>query len=277
MTTVRYVQALEIEGKRVLLSGATGGLGRAIAEQLAANGAKLVLSSRKKAELEDLRRSLPRGDERHEVIVADLAEQGAPEKLVRTAGDVDVVVANAALPGTGRLESFSEEEVGRALRVNLEAPILIARELTPSLTEKGEGHMVFIASLAGKVASPRASIYAATKFGLRGFAFGLREDLLPQGVGVSVVSPHFVSEAGMFHETGARPAPGLGTTTPGKVAKAVVRAIERNRSEITVAPRHTRFLVEIGYRHPELAGRVQRRGGAAQIAERIHLGHGDKR
>jgi NAD(P)-dependent dehydrogenase (short-subunit alcohol dehydrogenase family) len=154
MTTVRYVQALEIEGKRVLLSGATGGLGRAIAEQLAANGAKLVLSSRKKAELEDLRRSLPRGDERHEVIVADLAEQGAPEKLVRTAGDVDVVVANAALPGTGRLESFSEEEVRRALRVNLEAPILIARELTPSLTEKGEGHMVFIASLAGKVASP---------------------------------------------------------------------------------------------------------------------------
>ncbi|MGH2984311.1 MAG: SDR family NAD(P)-dependent oxidoreductase [Solirubrobacterales bacterium] len=268
---------MELDGKRVLLSGATGGLGRAIAEQLAANGAKLVLSSRKKDDLQELARSLPGGARRHTVVVADLAKEGAPEKLVRDAGDVDVLVANAALPGTGRLESFSGEEVRRALRVNLEAPILIARELGPNLTEKGEGHMVFIASLAGKVASPRASIYAATKFGLRGFAFGLREDLLPHGVGVSVVSPHFVREAGMFHETGAKPAPGLGTTTPRKVAKAVVRAIQRNRSEITVAPRRARFLTEIGHRHPGLAGRVQRRGGAARIAEQIHLGHGDKR
>jgi short-subunit dehydrogenase len=268
---------VELAGKRVLLSGATGGLGRAIAEQLAAEGATLVLSSRKEPDLEELRRSLPGGAERHEVVVADLAEEGAPEKLVRDAGDIDGLVANAALPGTGRLESFSEEEVGRALRVNLEAPILMSRALAPALTEKGEGHMVFIASLAGKVASPRASIYAATKFGLRGFAFGLREDLLPEGVGVSVVSPHFVREAGMFHDTRAKPAPGLGTTTPQKVAKAVVRAIRRNRSEITVAPRRARFLTEIGHRHPELAGRVQRRGGAARIAEQIHLGHGDKR
>jgi short-subunit dehydrogenase len=268
---------VELEGKRVLLSGATGGLGQAIAEELAANGTSLVLSSRKQAELDQLRRSLPGGTDRHEGIVADLAEAGAAEKLVRDAGDLDALVANAALPGTGRLESFSEQEVMRALRVNLEAPILMARELAPALAEKGEGHLVFIASLAGKVASPRASIYAATKFGLRGFAFGLREDLLPEGVGVSVVSPHFVREAGMFHETRAKPAPGLGTTTPRKVAKAVVRAIRRNRSEITVAPRRARFVTEIGYRHPELAGRVQRRGGAARITEQIHLGHGGKR
>jgi short-subunit dehydrogenase len=274
---VRYVPGVELEGKRVLLSGATGGLGRAIAEELAANGANLVLSSRKETELEELRDSLPGGESRHRLIVADLAEEGAPEELVRDAGDVDILVANAALPGTGKLESFSEEEVRRALRVNLEAPILMARGLGPALAEKGAGHMVLIGSVAGKVASPRASIYAATKFGLRGFAFGLREDLFPSGVGVSVVSPHFVREAGMFHETGAKPAPGLGTTTPRKVAKAVVRAIRRNRSEITVAPRRTRFLTGIAHRHPELAGRVQRRGGAARIAEQIHVGHGDKR
>ena len=141
------------------------------------------------------------------------------------AGELDGLVANAALPASGRLESFSSEEVQRALRVNFESPILMARALSPKLAEKGEGHIVFIASLAGKVGSPRSSLYNATKFGLRGFAFGLREDLHPHGVGVSVVSPGFVREAGMFHDARSKPPPGSGTTTPKKVAEAVVRAI----------------------------------------------------
>lgn len=268
---------VQIEGKKVLLSGATGGLGRAIAEELAGRGASLVLSSRRGEELEKLARSLPGGEDRHKAIVADLAEQGAGEKLVQAAGDVDVLVANAGLPGTGKLQSFSEEEVARALRVNLESPIRMSRELAPKLIEKGEGQIVFIASLAGKVGSPRSSIYNATKFGLRGFAFGLREDLHPHGIGVSIVSPGFVREAGMFADAGSRPPPGLGTTTPEKVAEGVARAIRRNRSEIAVAPRRQRALVEFGYRHPEFAARVQRRGGADRIAEDLAAGQSDKR
>lgn len=268
---------MELEGKSVLLSGATGGLGQAIAGQLADAGARLVLSSRRGKELDELARSLPGGARRHKVIVADLAEDGAAAKLVRDAGDVDALVANAALPGTGRLDSFSREEVERALRVNLEAPILMARELEPKLTKKGEGHIVLISSLAGKVGSPRSSIYNATKFGLRGFAFGLREDLGPSGVGVSIVSPGFVREAGMFHDAGSAPPPGIGTTTPRKVAKAVLKAIRRNRIEITVAPRRQRFISELGYRHPGIASRVQRSGGAEAIADELAAGQADKR
>jgi len=260
---------VELEGKRVLLSGATGGLGRAIAGQLAGQGAALVLSSRKGDELDSLAESLPGGAVRHISVVADLAEPGAAEDLVERAGDVDGLVANAALPATGRLENFSSEEVQRALRVNFESPILMARALGPQLAEKGDGHLVFIASLAGKVGSPRSSLYNATKFGLRGFAFGLREDLHPHGVGVSVVSPGFVRGAGMFADSGAKPPPGLGTTTPGKVAEAVADAIRRNRNEITVAPMRQRLAVEFGYRHPEFAASVQRRGGAEQIAEEL--------
>jgi short-subunit dehydrogenase len=268
---------MELEGKRVLLSGATGGVGRAIAEELAGQDAALVLSSRKQEDLEVLAHSLPRGDRRHEVLVADLAEPGAAERLIVEAGDLDALVANAALPATGKLESFSSEEVQRALRVNFESPILMARALAPKLAEKGEGHLVFIASLAGKVGSPRSSLYNSTKFGLRGFAFGLREDLHPHRVGVSVVSPGFVREAGMFHDAQMEPPPGLGTTTPRKVAKAVVRAIRQDRNEIAVAPRRQRFLAEFGYRHPEFAARVQRRGGARRIAERLAAGQADKR
>jgi short-subunit dehydrogenase len=266
---------VELEGKRLLLSGATGGLGRAIAEALAEAGANVVLSSRRQEELEELARSLP-GDA-HEVIVADLAEEGAAENLIQDAGALDGLIANAALPATGRLESFSSEEVRRALRVNFESPILMARALAPKLSEKREGHLVFIASLAGKVGSPRSSLYNSTKFGLRGFAFGLREDLHPHGVGVSIVSPGFVREAGMFHDSGSKPPPGIGTTTPRKVARAVVQAIRRDRNEITVAPMRQRLVAEFGYRHPEFAARVQRRGGAERIAQRLAEGQADKR
>jgi len=211
------------------------------------------------------------------VIVADLADAGAAERLVTDAGEVDGLVANAALPASGKLEDFSSNEVQRAIRVNFESPILMSRAIAPRLAEKGAGHLVFISSLSGKVGSPRSALYSSTKFGLRGFAFGLREDMHPHGVGVSIVSPGFVREAGMFHDAGSKPPPMIGTTTPGKVARAVVRAIERNRNEITVAPRRQRFLAEIGYRHPEFAARAQRRGGAERIADELAAGQADKR
>jgi short-subunit dehydrogenase len=268
---------VDLEGKRLLLSGASGGLGRAIANALADEGAELVLSSRRQQELEELARSLPGGTERHEVIVADLAEEGAAEKLVRDAGDLDGLVANAGLPGVGALEKLDKGELTRTLRVNLEAPMLMAREVIPRLTEKRAGHIVFVSSLNGKAATPRTAVYCATKFGLRGFALALREDLHPKGVGVSLVSPGFIHEAGMFADAGVKAPPGLGTTSPKKVGEAVVSAIRRNRAELEPATLRLRIATGIAHRHPELAARVQRRGGAAKIAESLVEGHARKR
>ena len=268
---------MELEGKTVLLSGATGGIGRAIAEALAAESAALVLSSRREEELRQLAQSLPGGADRHRVVVADLAEPGGAEELVEAAGGLDGLVANAALPASGRLEHFSSNEVQRAIRVNLESPILMARALAPKLAAKSAGHLVFISSLSGKVGSPRSALYSSTKFGLRGFALALREDLQPHGVGVSIVSPGFVRGAGMWADAEVDPPPMIGTTTPQKVARAVVRAIERNRNEITVAPMRQRVAAEFGYRHPGFAARVQRRGGAHRIADELASGQSDKR
>ena len=193
------------------------------------------------------------------------------------AGDIDGLVANAALPATGRLESFSSEEAQRALRVNFESPILMARALGPKLAEKGEGHLVFIASLAGKVGSPRSSLYNATKFGLRGFAFGLREDLHPHGVGVSVVSPGFVREAGMFHDARSKPPPGLGTTTPGKVAAAVA-----GRFAATATRSRSRRCGSGSSPSSATAIQSSRRASSAvvalsKIAEELASGQSDKR
>jgi short-subunit dehydrogenase len=270
---------MEIAGKRALLTGATGGIGRAIATALAERGAAVALSSRKPEELEALAGSLPGGG--HSVLVADLAEPGAAERLAAeatAAGEVDLLVANAGLPGSGRLTGFSAEEVSRAVRVNLEAPLLLAHALLPAMIERGGGHLLFVSSLSGKAASPRASVYNATKFGLRGFALALREDLIGDGtgVGVSVVLPGFVRDAGMFADAGTKLPPGMGTSSPEEVASGVVKAIEQDKSEVAVAPRQMRALVGFAHVFPGIAARVQR-GGGTKVADDLARGQTDKR
>jgi short-subunit dehydrogenase len=262
---------MELAGRTALLTGATGGLGRAIATALAERGATLLLSARKPEALEALAAELPNGG--HRVVPADLAERGAAEKLAADAGRVDVLVANAGLPGAGWLADFSEEDVKRALRVNLEAPMLLARALFPAMIERGEGHLVFVSSLSGKSASPRSSIYNATKFGLRGFALGLRPDLGPCGVGVSLVSPGFVRDAGMFAESGAKAPPGMGTARPDQVSGAVIKAIEADRVEIAVAPLHQRFMAHFGMVSPSIAVRAQSGSAGRKAAEAVAAGH----
>jgi short-subunit dehydrogenase len=265
---------VELDGKTVLLTGATGGIGRAIAEALAGRGARLVLSARSADALNELAGSL-QGE--HGVAPADLGEDGAAERLAAEAGDVDCLVANAGLPGTGKLESFSTDELQRALRVNLESPMLLARALEPGMRQRGDGHLVFVSSLSGKAPSPRSAIYAATKFGLRGFALCLRADLAGTGVGVSLVAPGFIRDAGMFADSGAKPPPGMGTSTPEEVAAGVVKAIERNKVEVAVAPLQVRALAHIGLASPRIAMRAVSGGTASKTADRVAEGQGDKR
>ena len=266
---------MDLSGRTALLTGATGGLGRAIAAALAARGARLILSGRKAEALDGLAAELP--SEGHRVLPADLADPGAAEKLAAEAGGVDVLVANAGLPATGRLTDFSTEQLTGALRVNLEAPILLARALEPAMLAKGEGHMVFVSSLSGKSPSPLSSVYNATKFGLRGFALGLRTDLNPKRVGVSIVSPGTIREAGMYSDSGAPPIKGLGTGTPKQVADAVVKAIEKNKVEITVAPPQQRFLAHFALASPSSAVKAASGGAGQKAAAVVAEGQKNKR
>jgi short-subunit dehydrogenase len=266
---------MELSGRSALLTGATGGLGRAIASALAERGAKLILSGRKAEALQALSAELSGGE--HRVLPADLAEPGAAEKLAAEAGAVDVLVANAGLPGTGRLPDYSAEELTGTLRVNLEAPMLLARALEPAMLVKGSGHMVFVASLSGKSATPLSSVYNATKFGLRGFALGLRADLDPRGIGVSIVSPGTIREAGMYSDSGAPPIKGLGTGTPAQVASAVVKAIEHNKVEVTVAPLQQRMLAHFALATPGLSVKIASGDAGQKAAAAVADGQSDKR
>lgn len=263
---------MRVDGRRVLLTGATGGLGRAIAQTLAAAGGRLVLSSRKGDELEALASELPGGG--HETLISELGSEGAGEELAAQAtagGPIDAFVANAGLPGTGRLEELDPESITRVLHVNLETPIHATRALLPAMLERGAGHFVYISSLAGKTPSPRSSMYNASKFGLRGFALALRQDLRGSGVGASLVLPGFIRDAGMFADAEMDPPPGMGTGRPEQVGEAVLRAIERDKAELVVAPPQQRAVSAVAHAFPRIADLAQRGRGeriAAELADR---------
>jgi short-subunit dehydrogenase len=263
---------VNLAGRTVLLTGATGGLGHAIARRLHAEGARLVLTGRRAEVLEPLA-----AETGARSVAVDLTDAAAVEQLAVDHGDVDVLVANAGLSASGHVLSFSVEQMDRALAVNLRAPMVLARVIGERMAERGSGHIVFMSSLNGKAGTLRAAVYGATKFGLRGFAQGMRQDLHGRGVGVSAVFPGFVRDAGMFAEAGTKLPPGAGTVTPDDVADAVVRAIERNRGEIDVAPVRMRVGVAVAGVAPEVAATVIRATGGAKVGDRLGETHAAKR
>lgn len=254
---------MKIDGATVLLTGATGGIGQAIARRMKAAGADVVLTGRRAEVLAPLAAEL---DARS--IVADLGDAADVDRLLAEAGPVDVLVANAALPGTGDLATMSVERIDENLDVNLRTPIMMARALVPQLVERGTGHLVFIGSVSGIVASPGSTLYNATKFGLRGFAAALRQDLRPAGVGVSIVEPGFVRDAGMFVNSGMEVPKGTRTVTPEQVASGVLKAITRNRGEVVVAPFELRAGARLGSIFPSVNDAAQRQAGAAEMVSK---------
>jgi uncharacterized protein len=263
---------MQISGSTVLLTGATGGIGQATARALKQRGAQLILTGRRTDVLEPLAAELSA-----RTLAVDLSVPAEVDRLVSEAGEIDILIANAALPAAGRLDSFSMEQIDRALDVNLRAPIALAQALVPAMVKRRSGHLLFMSSLAGKTATPGTSLYNATKYGLRGFASALRAELHDESVGVSTVFPGFIRDAGMFADSGAKLPPGVGTRSPQDVANAVLSAIERNRGEVDVAPMALRLGTVFGSIAPESAARVTRRIGGDDIAKQLAAGQLDKR
>jgi short-subunit dehydrogenase len=254
-----------LAGSLVAVTGASGGLGRAIAEALDRRGARLALTGRRTDALE----ALAKGLRNSTVITCDLAAREQVDELASQLSEVDVLIANAALPAAGVLDDFTVLEVDRALDVNLRAPILLAKALAPRMRERGRGHLVFVASMGAKLPAPRLSIYAATKYGLRGFAACLRQELHGSGVGVSVVFPGSVTDVGMFAESGAQTS--VKGVTSAKVANAVINAIEDNRAEVDVAPWSLRVGTTFAHVAPGTYAKLALRSGSdsqtLQLAE----------
>lgn len=262
-----YKSRMRIEGATAVLTGATGGLGAAIARALHERGARLVLSGRQQSRLASLGAELDAA-----VFPCDLADRSASAQLAQRAASADIVVANAALPAAGMLEEFSIEEIDRVIDVNLRAPIVLARAAVPAMRERGHGHIVFVASMSAKVVTPRTPLYTASKFGLRGFALGLRQDLSGSGVGVSLVHPGPIADAGMWVEAGVEPPRSAGPRRAADVAAGVVGAIEGDVAEVHVASRMSRVAVLLGELAPDRFASMLARSGSAEVAEQMAAG-----
>jgi len=261
-----------VKGTRALVTGANGGIGQAIARALHAAGADVVVTGRRADALAPLADAIGA-----RVVVADLADRASVGRCMEDVGPVDVLVANAALPSSGSLLEFEPEQIDRALDVNLRAPILMARIAAAGMLERGRGQIVFISSISGKVAAPGTSLYSATKFGLRGFSLGLREDLHGTGVGVTVIFPGFIRDAGMFADTKVTLPRGAGTRSPEQVAAAVLRAVRDDPAEITVASfEQSLGALLAGISHPLVAS-IQRMLGGGEIATQIAAAQAHKR
>ena len=148
---------MNLGGRSVLLTGASGGIGAAAARALAARGASVIVSGRRAEQLEALAAEIG-----GRAVPMDLAEADGPGRLVAAAGHVDVLVANAALSQAGEITSLSPAEFDRVLAVNLRAPLMLARLLAEPMAARHTGHIVFVSSLQGKAASPLSSLYSAT-------------------------------------------------------------------------------------------------------------------
>ena len=157
---------MQINGSTILVTGASGGLGAAIARDLKARGASLVLSARNVELLDALAAELDA-----EVVVADLTDRGDVERVAARAASCDVLVANAGVGDDPLFDDLSEDAIDFALDVNLRAPIVLSHAYAKARIAAGEpGQIVLVGSLAGLAASAGTRMYNATKFVLRGFA-----------------------------------------------------------------------------------------------------------
>ncbi len=235
----------DLRERIVLLTGAAGGIGSALARTFAAAGAHLALVDRDEAGLTELASNLP-STAKASVHAFDLSDVSRLETLVADVlaghGRIDVLVNNAGITVHGTFADHTETDLDRVLDINLRAPIHLTRLVLPHLRKSSGSHLVLLSSMAGGLAFPFQSAYSASKFGLRGFGAALRIELASEDIGVTTVMPgtiatRFLANAASHDEGTSTQLSALMQrfgTRPERVAKAVLRAIRRNRATMRV-------------------------------------------
>jgi short-subunit dehydrogenase len=230
---------MRLEGAKALLTGANGGIGSALAGELAARGAAVAILGRDAAAMDAqcarLRSAHPSA--RLHALATDLADPLQRERVVPDAeaalGGIDVVI-NAA--GVMSFRPFSEEDPARLeeiVRLNLLTPMLLARQALPGMLERGHGRIVNIGSTFGSIGFAWFAAYSASKFGLRGLSEALRRELEGTGIGVTYVAPRavktpFNTEAVYRMAEATR----MHMDEPAWVARRIVRAIEQDAKDV---------------------------------------------
>jgi short-subunit dehydrogenase len=265
-----------MNARNAILTGASRGIGPYIARSLAAAGYNLVLASRSRPELEALARELEASGTRTVVAAVDLTDEAAIEALVQTAerelGPIDVLVNNAGGDPQREFDAMSWSENEAIVRLNLIAPLQLSHRVLPGMLQRGRGHIVSISAIAGRVGFPYLEVYAAAKEGLIGFTRVLRQDYRARGVSASVVILGAIRGAGQGQRTSdemGTKMPRAATSPATDVAKAVVRAITADRSEIVVMPGPGRLVLALLELFPSLGATLNRLSGANATMARV--------
>lgn len=228
---------MKIDQARVLLTGATGGIGQAAAAALLARGASVMLSGRSPAKLAALTRQLGSTGTAQSRIhwhAADLDDRGSLAALCDAAAQwqLNVLVNAAGTPSFGRFESFGDEHLEQVLRTNLLSPMRLTQALLPALMRQPVAQVVQVGSALGRIGLPGYSVYSASKFGLRGFAEALRRELRGSPVRVQYLGPRSTRTAFNDARVDAyNRATGTAMDTPECVALALVELIESEAAE----------------------------------------------
>src|SRR3954453_10257129 len=249
----------DLAGRTALVTGAAGGLGRHLVRALEDQGMQVVVSARATARLEGLGAR---------AVAADLVNRDDVHRLAREAGEIDILVNNAGIELTRRYVELTDDELDQMVAINLVAPMLLARDLLGGMLARGRGHVVFIASMSGKVGVSCNEPYAATKAGLLGLTRSLRAEFRDAPVGFSVVSPGFIAGTGMWNRMDARAPLLAGEAKPERVVAATLRAIRRDLPDVTVNGAPIRPMLALGAVAPAVFDRLTQRLGPSAMFER---------
>jgi short-subunit dehydrogenase len=263
------------EGRTALVTGASRGIGPLIARRIAAEGGHVVLTGRSAADLEAITAELAAGGADVSFLPADLTAPGAAAALAhaieREHGGIDLLVNNAGGDPLREFHSMTIEENLRTLQLNLIAPVALSHAALPGMLRRGRGHIVNISAMAGRVAFPYTEVYAAAKDGLIGFTRVLRSDYHACGVSASVLILGAIRDAGqgqrMLDDSGMKAS---GFMAPAEtVARAVVKAVQKDRAELVVMPGPGRLLRAIMDYFPSLGPFLNRATGATTTMQKI--------
>jgi short-subunit dehydrogenase len=263
-------------GRVALITGASAGIGAALARELARQGADVVLLARRQDRLTALAAEIERRGRRALVVAADVTVDGDLERAVdaaRTAfGKLDVVVANAGFGVVGPIERLTLDDYRRQFETNVFGVLRTVRAALDAL-KTTRGRLAIIGSVASYIASPGGSPYAMSKFAVRGLADALRLELAPAGVAVTLVTPGYVESeirrvdnTGVFREAAPESAPAWLVMPADKAARRIVRAIARRRGEVVLTAhgkvgvflqRHAPWLIAAAMRTAGLKARPE--------------------
>jgi len=220
---------MNLQNKTIVLTGASGGIGQAMARELANHGARLILVGRNTDKLKNLAQSL---NGEHLFVAADLSSEDGRNQLFDYCagnGPVNVLINNAGISAFEMIEDQSDSDISNLIAINLTSPILVTKRLLPLLQSTADGGVVNVGSAFGAIGYPGFSAYCSSKFGLRGYCEALRRELSDSSLQVFYLAPRATNTA----INGSRVADlntqlGNAVDEPAMVAKALLKQLQKN-------------------------------------------------